>query len=110
MVHRPILYTLYTADNPLHLNTLLASFADETAILTSNPNPIFATQILLEHLSLIEKWYQHLKIKKSKTIIHDVRNEYSEYISVAFPSLTMTLSDSLVSIWTHDLPEKNTPK
>jgi hypothetical protein len=35
----PFLYNVYTADIPTHPNTLIATFADDTCILASDPHP-----------------------------------------------------------------------
>jgi hypothetical protein len=45
----PFLYLLYTADLPTTDNTVLATFTDDTAILTANPNPLRASADLQNH-------------------------------------------------------------
>ncbi|KAL4121623.1 hypothetical protein QTP88_014097 [Uroleucon formosanum] len=59
----PLLYNIFTADIPTTNQTLLASFADDTAILTSNNNPDIASQNLQLHLNKIESWAKNWKIK-----------------------------------------------
>ncbi|KAF0756919.1 Uncharacterized protein FWK35_00014605 [Aphis craccivora] len=59
----PILYNIFTADLPKSNQTLLASFADDTAILTSNKFSDIASQHLKLHLNKIESWAKNWKIK-----------------------------------------------
>ncbi|MXP61690.1 reverse transcriptase family protein [Pantoea sp. Taur] len=59
----PILYILYTADIPTTSDTFLATFADDTAILSSHPDPETASYQLQRHLSLIEVWCNQWRIK-----------------------------------------------
>uniref|UniRef100_T1HCB9 Reverse transcriptase domain-containing protein n=1 Tax=Rhodnius prolixus TaxID=13249 RepID=T1HCB9_RHOPR len=50
----PLLYTIYTADLTLHPNTATFTFADDTAILSSDP--VMATRHLQSHLNILEPW------------------------------------------------------
>jgi hypothetical protein len=52
----PILYNIFTADIPTTSQTLLGSFADDTAILSSNNISDIASQNLESHLNKIESW------------------------------------------------------
>lgn len=52
----PFLYSLYTFDIPTHTRTLLATFADHTAILASHRNPLQASQILQHNLNDMQTW------------------------------------------------------
>ena len=63
----PILYTLYTADLTETEQTLTATYADDTAILTSHHDPIVATEQLQYHLSLIEQWLKRWRIRANET-------------------------------------------
>jgi hypothetical protein len=45
-----LLYTLYTADLPQSDKTILSTFADDTAIFTTNPDPTQTPTNLQEHL------------------------------------------------------------
>jgi hypothetical protein len=54
---------VYTADIPTHPNTLIATFADNTCILTSDPDPNTTSQILQDHLSSIQSWCQRWRVK-----------------------------------------------
>jgi hypothetical protein len=49
--------------NPQSSNTLLATYADDTVILSSSPNPILASVELQDHANKIEKWVKKWKIK-----------------------------------------------
>ncbi|KAL4148240.1 hypothetical protein QTP88_002521 [Uroleucon formosanum] len=75
----PLLYNIFTADIPTTNQTLLASFADDTAILTSNNNPDIASQNLQLHLNKIESWAKNWKIKindeKSSQILDCLRKD-----------------------------------
>lgn len=59
----PLLYSMYTSDFPNSANTLLATYADDTAILTRSPNPVEASQQLQHHLNAIEIWLKRWRIK-----------------------------------------------
>jgi len=59
----PLLYVLYTADVPATQDTLMATFADDTAILSADPDPVRATEKLQYHLSLLQNWLEQWRIK-----------------------------------------------
>jgi len=42
----PLLYNIYTADQPTTLNTLVADYADDKAIISINSNPEIASHNL----------------------------------------------------------------
>jgi len=65
----PDLYNNYTADIPLTPNTLLATFADDTALLSTIDDISIATHNLQHHTSLIEAWCKNwlIKINESKS-------------------------------------------
>ncbi|KAL1123068.1 hypothetical protein AAG570_002156 [Ranatra chinensis] len=69
-VLRPILYLVYTADIPVHPNTHIATFADDTAIFSSNPNPHIVSASLRNHLSVIETWCRlwRIRINQAKCV------------------------------------------
>jgi len=73
----PFLYTLYMADIPQSPNTILSTFADDTAILSNHSNPITASANLQTNLQSIEKWTRKWKIKineeKSKHVTFSLR-------------------------------------
>ncbi|KAL4136298.1 hypothetical protein QTP88_007846 [Uroleucon formosanum] len=59
----PTLYNLFTSDIPHSNNTTLATFADDTAILSSNKCLQAATNHLQEHLVILQHWFQKWRIK-----------------------------------------------
>ena len=63
----PFLYSLYTADVPVHPSTTFCSFADDIAILTSDSDPNVASEILQSQLSLLETWSKSWGIKFNAT-------------------------------------------
>lgn len=69
----PLLYIVYTADLPTHPNTITFTFADDTAILSPNKDPVKATRDLQSHLHTLELWLRQWRIKvnesKSKYIV-----------------------------------------
>jgi histone H2A len=52
----PLLYLLYTADLPTSPGTLSATFADDTSILTTDSDPVVASQLLQTDLITIQNW------------------------------------------------------
>jgi hypothetical protein len=65
----PFLYLLYTADLPTTDNTVLATFADDTAILSTDTNLNTATYHLQHHLNLLQDWFNtwHMKVNSAKS-------------------------------------------
>jgi len=63
----PLLYTLYTADLPQSYKTILSTFADDTAIFTTNPDPTQTSANLQEHLLEINNWTRKWKLKINET-------------------------------------------
>jgi hypothetical protein len=62
-----VLYTIYTADLPTNIGTEIATFADDTAIMASDQNPVTASQKLQAHLSEIEHWLLKWCMKANAT-------------------------------------------
>ena len=48
----PLLYTIYTADIPQSNTTILSTFADDTTIFTTHPDPTSASTNLQDHLKI----------------------------------------------------------
>lgn len=63
----PVLYLLFTADLPKTLVTTIATFADDTAILSSHSNPYTASKHLQENLDLLQLWLNKWRIKVNVT-------------------------------------------
>jgi len=63
----PLLYLLYTADVPTTQDTVMATFADGTAILSSDPDPVRTTEKLQHHLNLLQHWLEQWRIKVNPT-------------------------------------------
>ena len=59
----PLLYSIYSSDIPTHPSSLLATFADDTCILTSHDDPIITSQTLQEHLQSFESWCRRWRVK-----------------------------------------------
>jgi hypothetical protein len=57
----PFLYFIYTADALTRDTTLIATFADDTAILSSDADPARASERLHHHLSLLQNWLKNGK-------------------------------------------------
>jgi len=77
--HGPILYSIYTADLPETEQMMMATYADDTAILASHHNPITASTNLQHHLNQFEKWLKRWRIKaienKSTHITFSLKRE-----------------------------------
>lgn len=73
----PILYILFTADIPNSLSTLIATFADDTAVLASSECPTTASRNLQKHLDKIKTWQDKWRMRanegKSKHVTFTLR-------------------------------------
>jgi len=63
----PLLYLIFTADIPIRNDTVIAPFADDTAIMASNENPQTASLSLQTHLNQLEAWLSNWRIKVDET-------------------------------------------
>jgi len=63
----PLRYSIFTADIPETDQTLIATYADDTAILASHPNLITASTQLQHHLNLLEQWLKRWRIQANGT-------------------------------------------
>ena len=74
-----MLFNIYTADIPQCDNTLIATYADDTAIMASDSDPKQASQSLQDHLNKIQEWTNnwHISInnKKSMHVTFTLRRE-----------------------------------
>lgn len=61
----PVLYLIYTSDMPESQNVITATFADDTSILTSDTDPIAASNATQVHLDKVNDWMKMWRIKAS---------------------------------------------
>lgn len=59
----PVLYTIFTSDMPVIENVVVATYADDTAVLSSNLCPVTASHYVQKQINEIEKWLQKWSIK-----------------------------------------------
>jgi hypothetical protein len=63
----PFLYTLYIVDITLTTQTILSTYADDTAIMTTHSNPTMASMNLQAHLQNNEQWTRKWRLKINET-------------------------------------------
>lgn len=63
----PILYILYTADLPVSKDIVTGTFADDTAVLASDPNHVVASAKLQSSLNSISNWLRDWRIKANES-------------------------------------------
>ncbi len=73
----PTLYLIYTSDLPTNEYLTISTFADDTAILSSDANPNVASRNLNNHLKYVETWLKNWRIRvnelKSKHVTFSLR-------------------------------------
>ncbi|CAB0036920.1 unnamed protein product [Trichogramma brassicae] len=63
----PTLYLLFTADFPVARNVFIATYADDTAVLTSSRCHNEASRSLQNHLDKVSEWCDNWRIKINET-------------------------------------------
>ena len=66
-ISSPILFNLYSADQPTTHHISVADFADDKIIYSSHENPITVGYNLQTHLDHMSSWYKKWKIKINHT-------------------------------------------
>jgi len=59
----PILFNIYTSNQPVSQNTIVADYVDDKAIISIDKNPQIVSANLQTHLNLISEWYTKWRIK-----------------------------------------------
>ena len=64
-----MLFSIYTAGLPISTEIIIATFANDTALLASHVDPIIASSILQRGLNSMEKWFHKwgFKINEKKS-------------------------------------------
>lgn len=80
----PKLFNIYLNDIPKFSRSILALFADDTAVYVQSYNAIIAAKQIQIHLTLLEKYYKHWKIKineaKTEVIVFSWKREQNTKI------------------------------
>ena len=86
----PILYLLYTADIPLPINSKIATFADDTCILSTGNDEIESTRKLQSSVDKIVAWTEtwRIKLNEGKSVHVDFPNKSIKYIPIEIASFT----------------------
>jgi hypothetical protein len=63
----PLLYLLYTADLPTSPDSTIATFADDTVILATDPDPVIASQKLQTSLLTNQHWLTKWRLKANSS-------------------------------------------
>ncbi|KAI5726243.1 hypothetical protein M8J77_025720 [Diaphorina citri] len=66
----PFLYVLYTADLPTTDETTIATFADDTAVLSKHQDPTIASDHLQSYLDKLQDWLRtwRIRVNESKSV------------------------------------------
>ncbi|VVC34843.1 Endonuclease/exonuclease/phosphatase,Reverse transcriptase domain [Cinara cedri] len=69
-VTAPLLFNLFTSDQPTTPNTTIGDFADDKALLAIHSDPEIASNLVQNHLNLLSTWYKDwgIKINETKSI------------------------------------------
>ncbi|GBP60527.1 RNA-directed DNA polymerase from mobile element jockey [Eumeta japonica] len=75
----PVLYLIFTADIPTHEETITATYADDTALLSVDKDPSTASAKLQAHVFKVENWLDKWRIRvnqgKSVHVTFTLRRE-----------------------------------
>lgn len=92
----PILYLLYTADIPLPFNSKIATFADDTCILSTGNDVIESTRKLQASVNKIVAWTEtwRIKLNEGKSVHVDFTNKSIQYIPIEISSFIVPHENS----------------
>lgn len=62
-----VLYQIFTFDLPLSSEVKLATYVDDTAMLSTHSNPNTASRVLQDHLNNIQQWLKTWRIKVNES-------------------------------------------
>ena len=98
-----ILYLFFTADLPSTSNTILGTFADDTAILACHEDPRIASNYLQAHLNTVERWLRKWKTKvnESKSIHTTFTLRRSHWPPVTISNVPIPQSDQVRYLGLH---------
>jgi len=65
-----VMFNIYASYQPTILNTLVADYADDKAIISTSADPVLTSIYLQYHLSRMEDWYRKwwFKVNQTKSI------------------------------------------
>lgn len=78
----PVLYLLFTADIPLDKNVMMATFADDTAILATDKSVNQTVNNLQTAMNKIHNWTQRWRIKLNETKSTHINFTYKKVVSL----------------------------
>lgn len=87
----PTLYLLYTADIPTDKNTMLATFADDTAILAHGINTRYATMKLQAAVNRTNAWMHQWKIK-----LNQAKSQHINFTKKRGPHIPLFIDQQVV--------------
>jgi hypothetical protein len=98
----PILYILYTSDLPTTPNTIMGTFADDTAILVSHYDITKAASYIQEHIDQLQQWMNKWRVKvneaKSTHIIFRLKRGDSPTVRIPEAAVKNTPANSERSV------------
>ena len=98
------LFSIYTAGLPIWTEIIIATFADDTALLASHVDPIIASSTLQRSLDSMEKWFYKwgFKINENKSIHVTFTLRKQTCPQVTINNTTIPQSDTWEWLWTGD--------
>ncbi|KAL4122581.1 hypothetical protein QTP88_014883 [Uroleucon formosanum] len=80
----PIMFNIYTSDQPTMPNTLVADYADDKAIISTSADPILASTYLKNHISQMEDCQYSCSETEKSVVFQDSRRylNFEEEVSL----------------------------
>lgn len=71
----------------------MSTYTDDTAILTSDPDPLIFTRLLQNHLNMLSKWCNTWKIK-----VNELKSTHITYINGGTATLSIVEYETIVPL------------